>query len=176
MCLFISWIEMSNGDIKFLTGKQVFDTLRGKKLQREIDKPDLIGHQAIRHYYRIPKGMGINGECSNFSTPTNFPIEIAQAIREGDILRLSDHSIYIYAKQLLTVVANKMWGEAIAPAYKAREESKVLVDKAYKGAMTLAYKAREESKVLVDKAWEEAMIAAFKIIFAIPENRNPVWR
>ena len=50
-------------------------------------KPDFIGdicgHGAIEHYYPELKGKGRNKECSDFSTPNNFPKEIVKAILKG---------------------------------------------------------------------------------------------
>ncbi|MFA5154757.1 MAG: hypothetical protein WC554_19585, partial [Clostridia bacterium] len=75
MCQFVSWIELDRR-VYFLSDKQLATT-RGKALKKwtECDD-DLKGHGAIRHYYHINNSNGIDRECSDFSTPDNFPPEI----------------------------------------------------------------------------------------------------
>ena len=82
MCEFISWYE-SNGEVLFLTGDDVFNTKRGRELQK-YSKEDLCGHGAIVFYYDIrDTGKLIPKECTDFSSPKNFPDEIVAAIKAG---------------------------------------------------------------------------------------------
>ena len=84
MCEFLSWIE-KDGKVFYLTPKQVFTTTRGKALQEFCGSPDdYVGHGAIGHYYHIALGDEENKECRDFSTPGNFPLEIASAIKDGE--------------------------------------------------------------------------------------------
>ena len=127
MCEFVSWIEKDK-KIYFLTGNQIFNTLKGKALQAFCaSKDDHVGHGAIRHYYRLAKYDGIQRECTDFSTPNNFPDEIVVAIKEGKMRGLG-----VQPSELLT-----------APVYKLYQETTENI------------------------FWD---------IFAIPENRNPLWR
>ena len=80
MCEFISWIE-KDGKCIFLTGEDVFKTKRGKELQAHDGTNDLDGHGAIRWYYNFEGGL--DKECTDFSTPDNFPLEIVKAIKSG---------------------------------------------------------------------------------------------
>ncbi len=81
MCDFISWIE-KNDEILFLTYDDVYNTKRGKELREFSEsKDDLVGHGAIEFYYDI--GRGKHCECTNFSTPSNFPSKIVEAIIGG---------------------------------------------------------------------------------------------
>ena len=91
MCEFISWIEkkeLVTGKPKlyFLTGKQVFETEKGKELQAWCkSKDDLVGHGAIRHFYGLEQDEGEIRECTDFSTPHNFPNAIVTAIKDGEM-------------------------------------------------------------------------------------------
>ena len=97
MCEFISWINKDSKAI-FLTGDDVFKTKRGRELQKYSKDPDdWLGHGAIRWYYNF-KG-GVDKECTDFSSPDNFPSDIITAIKSGKMRRLG------IAKDLLTISA-----------------------------------------------------------------------
>ena len=86
MCEFISWKEVKTAEgteIFFLTYDDIYNTKRGKEL-RDYTKNDgdLIGHGAIDYFYDL-KGRGANKECTDFSTPKNFPDQIVEAIKRG---------------------------------------------------------------------------------------------
>ena len=82
MCEFISWIE-KEGTVLFLNPNDVYDTKRGKELQDYCkDNRDLIGHGAIKWFYSITTDVA-ERECIDFSSPNNFPPEIADAIKKG---------------------------------------------------------------------------------------------
>ena len=88
MCEFISYIgkETDKGaKVLFLTYDRIFNTPRGEILRKEIgsnNPEDFYGHAAIRKYYQAEGGK--DKECTDFSTPTNFPPTIARAIKGGD--------------------------------------------------------------------------------------------
>jgi hypothetical protein len=147
MCEFISWIEKDK-KVYFLTDKMVYHTLKGRELRKFCgNQEDYIGHGAIRHYFDDLKD-GENRECSNFSSPKNFPPLIVHAIKVGDFGRLGQ------PKGLLK-----------APAWKAYEEAKAP-----------AWKAYEEAKAPAWKAYQEATAPAFWRLFADPDNRVKAWR
>ena len=80
MCEFLSWVEKGN-KLYYQTRKQI-DSPKGDELKRRFHgEGKLIGHAAIRAYYDIDNGS--NKECTDFSSPANFPLEIAQAIVAG---------------------------------------------------------------------------------------------
>ena len=81
MCHFISWIEYKD-EVYFLDDTKL-NTKEGKELLKAEYKDDLLGHGAIRHYYPELKGMGRDCECTDFSSPKNFPDEIVGAIKKG---------------------------------------------------------------------------------------------
>ena len=86
MCDFISWKEITTADggaeILFLTYEDIYNTKRGRELQKYTTGDDFVGHGAIDFYYEL-NGKGINKECTDFSSPNNFPPVIADAIKAG---------------------------------------------------------------------------------------------
>jgi hypothetical protein len=77
MCNFLSWIE-KDGELFFLTTEDV-ESRRGKDYPDYNPCPaDILGHGAIRWFYRIEGGE--DKECTDFSTPENFPKELQNAI------------------------------------------------------------------------------------------------
>ena len=83
MCDFCSWVELPNGRIKYLSKRQL-ETKRGKAMVERIGTEDLCGHGAIREYWGLERVEGRNKECTDFSSPDNFPPEIAKALKDGD--------------------------------------------------------------------------------------------
>jgi hypothetical protein len=75
---------MPNGGVTFLTDKEL-NTKRWQGLlaSGKVDQADTCGHNAIRKYFRIADGMGRDKECTNFSSPKRFPLEIAEALKQG---------------------------------------------------------------------------------------------
>ncbi len=88
MCEFLSAIKTQdkNGKDKYLylTYDRIHNTPRGELLQKKYKGDDLIGHSAIREYFDVRSGYGDNWECTDFSTPKNFPDIIARDIKHGE--------------------------------------------------------------------------------------------
>ena len=88
MCEFISAVKTKDKHGKdkylFLTYDLIHNTPTGKLLQKKYKGDDLIGHSAIREYFEVRSGHGDNWECTDFSTPKNFPAVIAEAIKRGE--------------------------------------------------------------------------------------------
>jgi hypothetical protein len=83
MCEFVSWIE-HEGKNYFIQNKDL-ETKEGKKLLDSTVKDDLCGHGAILAYYPELKDKGKHKECTDFSSPKNFPKEIARALAQGKL-------------------------------------------------------------------------------------------
>jgi len=84
MCQFISWIE-KDGRLWYLTSTDL-SSKRGKETRDYCGTPtDYPGHGAIRHFYGL-KG-GVNREQADFSSPANFPPQIAADIKAGKFCR-----------------------------------------------------------------------------------------
>ena len=100
MCEFISWIEYKD-EILYLTSKDL-ETRKGREMLKSVGREDIAGHGAIRYYFNIPDGKGTPKECTDFSTPNNFPEDIVRDIKEGLFIGFG------IGKQLLTKPA---WAE-----------------------------------------------------------------
>ncbi len=82
MCEFISWIETKD-KVYFLTKTQL-ESPRGEMLKlRFPGSGEFTGHNAIRAFYDIDTGT--ERECTDFATPKNFPVVIAQAIKNNQM-------------------------------------------------------------------------------------------
>ena len=114
MCEFISWIEKDK-DVLFLTYNDIYNTKRGKELQVHCKNPDdLTGHGAIRFYYSLKNGT--EKECTDFSTPDNFPAEIVKAVKKGLFAGLG------VGEGLLTAGAYAEYLKIQQPAYAEYEK------------------------------------------------------
>src|SRR4030042_6604130 len=86
MCEFVSWKETREGVI-FLTNKDLTPKKFGEyKKYNKGWRRDLPGHGAITYFTGI--GEGIQRECTDFSSPDNFPPEIVKAIKEGRLSQI----------------------------------------------------------------------------------------
>ena len=171
MCDFVSWVEKGRGKTKkyLYLNNALIKSERGKELLKGLPQDDLIGHGAICLFYGLEQDEGKNKECLDFSSPNNFPEVIAKAIKNGEFRGLGTPA------GLLTATALKAYQEAIAPAEKAYQEAKAPAWKAYEKATATAWKAYQEATATALKAYQEAK-ATFWDLFAIQENKNPVWR
>jgi len=170
MCEFVSWIE--KGDkVYFLTGEQVFNTRKGEALQKWCGSPDdYIGHGAIRHYYGLEQDEGTNKECTNFSTPKNFPSVISEAIKNGKMRGLA------IELQLLTKPAFAEYAKVKQQAYA---EYKKVEQQAYAEYKKVKQQAFAEYKKVEQQAFAEYKKVeqpAFWDIFSDPKNRKRGWR
>ncbi len=179
MCSFISWIE---GDTKiyFLTGKQLFETERGKTLQEKFDRDDWWGHKALRWYYHLPE-VGVNKECIDFSIPDNFPPKIANSIKNGEFRGFPFSDVLLNKTGITKKEVDAEWEKAYAEWKKAYAECEKAdaewkkADAEWKEAYAeceKAYAQREKADAQREKADAEWGWR----IFADPKNRNPKWR
>ena len=146
MCEFVSWVE-KDGKVFFLTGEDVFETKRGKELQKYCKSADdFPGHGAIRWYYNFTGGT--DKECTDFSSPDNFPNEIVAAIKSGKMRGLS------IEEQLLTRPAWAEYEKIEQPAWAEYEKIEQLALAEYK-------------KIRQSAFWDLSMNK---------KNRNKVWR
>lgn len=168
MCEFISWIE-KEGQVFFLTYRDIYRTKRGKELREYCNSAyDYIGHGAIRFFYDNFKG-GEEKECTAFSTPENFPNEIAQAIKNNEFNGVAPFpfpSALLTKKILMSIPtyipllrAHKKRVEALEKGtYREWEEACAEWEEAY-----LVWAKEETQKI----AWN---------LFRDKQNRTPRWR
>jgi hypothetical protein len=85
MCEQLSWIELSDGHLLYLTTYDLFDTPQGEHVRKQLTEDDWCGHSAIKIFYaQTPQiKLGIDRECTDFTYPSNFPAELADAIKAG---------------------------------------------------------------------------------------------
>ncbi len=167
MCDFVSWIE-KDGKVYFLTANQIFNTAKGKALQQYCgSSDDYVGHGAIREYYGLSSYFEGNRECTDFSTPANFPPEIAKAIKDGKFRGLGAPAQLITQDALVGITLNSQYTKAQAEWDKSWDER----DRDW----AKWNKARDER----DKAWvkwDKVHNQTFWDLFADVNNRNPAWR
>ena len=186
MCEFISWIE-KNGEVLFLTGNDVFNTKRGLELQSYCkSKEDLTGHGAIRWYFgedgELLKG-GKEKECTNFSTPDNFPKEISTAIKRGEMWGFEDCTPEKLLRASALAEYEKVTDAALAEYQKVRDTAWAEYEKVTASALAEYEKVRApawaEYQKVTAPAWaeyEKVTASAFWSLFADINNRNPKWR
>src|SRR4030042_6729462 len=139
MCEFLSWIE-EDGKVFYLTPKQIFNTTRGKALQKFCEsQDDYVGHGAIRHYYHIAQNDGNNRECVDFSTPDDFPAVLVEAIKAGKFRGFNEQPA-------------KLLPDQIDKAYREQVDQ---IDKAYREQVDQIDKAYQEQRDTIDKAYRE---------------------
>jgi cell division septum initiation protein DivIVA len=151
MCEFISYIE-KNGEVLFLTGDDVFNTKRGKQLQKHCKSADdLTGHGAIRWYFGIddkPLEGGKERECTDFSSPANFPKPIVKAIKAGLMAGFKDGT----PQELLTNTARAEYDKITNPA---RAEYLKITNPALAEYDKIKNTARAEYDKIKNTAWAE---------------------
>ena len=162
MCEFISAVE-KRGQLKFLTG-DIIQSARFKEMAklRMISPDDYNGHGAIRAYFGIDEGDGVNKEYTDFSSPANFPDVIVGAIKDGKMRGMGTAS-----GLLLDAVSAKWQPERDAVSAKWQPEL---------DAVNAKWQAERDA---VNAKWQperDAVIAKFWDFFADPSNRARAWR
>ena len=168
MCEFISWKEYK-GKVYFLKDSDL-NTKEGEKLLKPEVIVDLSGHGAIENYYPELADKGDNKECTDFSSPKNFPKEIVKAIKSGKISRIG------FNLQLLNdkgrAEYEKIEGQALAEYRKIEGQALAEYEK-IKG------QAWAEYEKIKGQAWAEygkIKGQAFWKIFKDLKNRPQEWR
>jgi len=181
MCEFISWVK-KRGKVYFVTGEQLFSE-KGQAWVKEhgVSNDDLCGHGTIRLWHGIDNGDGQDEECTNFSTPAAFPDVIVKAIKD-DKMRglgtpkglLSEPAWAEYKK-----VQQQAWAEYKKVKQQALAEYEKVKQQAWAEYEKVEQPALAEYKKVQQQAWAEYKKVeqpAFWNLFAIPENRSPLWR
>ena len=184
MCDFVSWIETKNR-VLFLTDANIRDWERAGDRPACPDKSERVGHGAIRLFYGLNETDGINKECTNFSSSSNFPVPIAKAIKDGKITcnlvfpkGLASDELYAdyTAKRSLLYADYIAKLKPLDDAYYAKrnpledayDAQRNLLDADYDAKRTMVYDAYAAKRtILNDVCWDK-----FKEI----KNRAPVWR
>jgi hypothetical protein len=203
MCEFVSWVE-SDGHVLFLTASDVFEGRKGKELREYCgSSDDYVGHGAIRYFYGLSDFKGANKECTDFSSPTNFPAEIVAAIKNGQMrglgiskellkqsawaeyekVRQSAWAEYEKVKQSAWAEYKKVRQSALAEYEKVRQSAWAEYEKVEQSAWA-EYKKVEQSALaeyekVRQSAWaeyEKVRQDTFWNLFAVKKNRASAWR
>lgn len=189
MCERYSWIKEGN-QVIFLTADDVFDTKAGKELQQYCGREeDYVGHGAIRHYYNFTGG--IEKECTDFTTPANFPKKLVQAILTGKMVGLG------VTVEMLDIFMPKnkkklLQDTGLYKAWAARDKARAAYNKA-ETAYDKAETAYDKARTAYDKAWaayakartaydkaetakQSELIAGYKKLLRNKKNLKKCWR
>ena len=178
MCEFISWVE-KDGVVLYLTSRDLKSS-RGKALRDRIG-PDICGHGAIREFYDLAPGQGTERECTDFSTPDNFPAQIVEDIKSGAFRGIG------VSHDLLTPEAraeyNKVRNAALAEYNKVCNAAWAEFDKVCNAAWAEFDKVRNaawaEYNKVCNAAWAECdkvRNRTFWALFSEADNRAEAWR
>jgi len=168
MCDFLSWIE-KDGKNYFLTSADLASR-RGKALRKHCrNEADLVGHGAIRWFYGEFTG-GTDRECTVFSTPSNFPPEIAAAIKAGQFRGMGEP---------IGLLRPSAWAEyerIKQPAWAEYERIKQPACAEYERIQRAAWAAHERIQQPAWAAYERIQQPAFWDLFAIESNQADAWQ
>ena len=175
MCDVMSWIE-HRGTIKFLTGETITsDKFLKWAEEHKISRGDFYGHGTTRAWYRIDADDGGNEECTDFSTPSNFPGKIVEAIKSG-LMRGVPFNIK-GVRQLLSQPAladyEKIEQAALADYEKIRQAALADYEKIEQAAWADYGKIRQPAWADYEKIRQAAF---WDLFLANEKNRNPKWR
>ena len=168
MCEFASW-KVYNKKVYFLKDLDL-NTREGRKLLDKTVIADLCGHGAIESFYPELKGKGSNEECTNFSSPDNFPKEIVQAIKDGKMTRFGIAIGLLIPSALAEY--QKIKQPALAEYQKIEQSALAEYEKIEQSAW--AEYEKIEQPALAE--YEKIKQPAFWKLFSNPKNRIETWR
>ena len=164
MSEFLSWIEYRD-KLYYLT-KAKLNSKKGKALKEYCAwDGDLVGHGAIRRYYRLGS-RGIGRECTDFSSPKNFPQEIVEAIKKGLFKGMG------IPTQILTPKALAEYEKVEQSAWA---EYKIALAKYEKITQPAQNKYKKTKRSARDK-YQQIRQSTFWKLVKNPENRVDVWK
>ena len=147
MCQLASHLEY-NGGVLFLNDDDL-KTRRGRELRKHLGSQfhnDVKGHGAIRWFYKLERHEGVEKECSDFSSPDNFPSEIVETIKQG---KFKEFGVCI---GILTQSALEEYDKIERASYK---EYRKIERASYKEYRKIQRPASEEYGKIKRAAWEE---------------------
>lgn len=190
MCHFMSWTKYRSSIgkevILFLTDNDIYNTKRGGELIKYCQNPqDLVGHGAIDFYYEIAKKGGIHEQCTDFSTPENFPQEVAECLKAGKMKRMGvmEEALTVDARQKyseelvplqlrLNEIENPAWKEYEAILNRANSEYNKIKDPALEGYKKIIALTRREYNRTVDLAYKELAYEELKVILVTAQEER----
>lgn len=160
MCEFVSWKEIEvegKVEVRYLRNEDL-DAKRGKELLN-YSPEDIEGHGAIEFYYEETKGKGVNKECTDFSTPNNFPKEIVKDLKAGKLSRIG------IALDILNEKGKKEYEKIKGKAYEE-----------YRKIDSTAWEEYRKIQSKADKEYREKVKTAYFNIVKQKKYRVKVWK
>jgi len=153
MCQFVSWKKHEN-KVYFLTNSDL-ETKEGKKLLKAEVIDDLCGHGVIESFYPELKGKGENLECTDFSTPKNFPKEIIKALKEGKLSRIGEALDILNkaGRAEYNKIKQSAWAEYLKIVQSARAEYDKIVQPAWAKYFKIKQSALAKYRKIEQSAW-----------------------
>jgi len=157
--------------VYFLTNSDL-ETKEGKKLLKDDVRDDLCGHGAIESFYPELKDKGENLECTDLSTPKNFPKEIVSALKKGklsrigialDILNEAGRAEYDKIEQPALAEYDKIQQPAWAEYDKIEQSAWAEYDKIEQSARAEYRKIEQSARAEYDKIEQPAWAEYLKI-------------
>jgi hypothetical protein len=189
MCEFLSCVKTQdkNGKDKYyyLTHDLIHNTPRGEMIQKKyFGDGEVIGHTAIREYFEIRAGQGENWECTDFTTPKNFPAVIARAIKRGEFRGFGN------PVGLLSFAVNAKWNaerdavyakwkaerDAVNAKWKPKSDAVFAKWNAERDAVYAKWKPKSDAVNAKWNAERDAVNAIFWELFSDPKNRAKAWK
>ena len=180
MCHRYSWLESPEGDVIFLTYDDVYNTKRGKQLQKFCSNvDDCVGHGAIKYYYSLGRKNLTERECTDFNSPKRFPLKLVKAIKAGEMFGLGiDMSMFdmllknpwLHMDEFRRQARNEfleqkhiVWDEYCRALPKAKVKD--MIETKYNQGVELAY-----------NTYHTKLLKEFTKIFNNTKNRKVAWR
>ena len=157
MCNFVSWKEDKQGNVFFLTNKD----LKPRKLKEFKGynarwRTDLCGHGAIEWFYPELKGKCDDMECEDFSDPKNFPPSIVDAIKNMELTEIG------FNIGLLNEKGREEWKKVDQSAWEEYKKIKQSAYEEYKKVERPAHEKYEEVRQSAHEKYEEVRQPAWK--------------
>ena len=158
MCQQFSWI-IKDKKVVFLTAKDVFHSKRGRELRKHTTyTEDWHGHGAIRWFYSFVGGKDY--ECTDFSTPDNFPASMVKAIKLGHMWEFGiTQDMHVMLKQPAlaeyTKIKQQAWAEYEKIERQAWAEYEKIKQPAWAEYTKIKQQAWAECTKIKQPAWVE---------------------
>ena len=194
MCEFISWTEYK-GELYYLTNYEL-NMRPGIEFKKKLHNNfygDIVGHGAIKEYFGLHHLRCTDFECTDFSTPDNFPKEIIEDFKDG---KFSDIGMP-KPTSILKQTAMKTYNKIQKPNYYEYYEEELQTRKKY-NKISIELQAKREyddveqgrySEIELQTKKEYAniknstfrkhykiMLEIFWTLFADPKNRIEAWK
>ena len=170
MCELVSWLKVDK-NVFFLTD----DDLKGRKFAEYKNynpqwRQDIYGHGAIFYFYPELKNKGVQEECTDFSSPDNFPKEIVTAIKNCKLTKFN------IAKQLLTQLARREYDMIKQSTWEEYYKIWQLNRDKY---IKIRTSAQDKYNGIKELNWDEynrVRLLEFWKLFKVKKNRVKAWR